>query len=161
MHESSKPDMVEALKALITHPRTPKHEKTAAEEALRRLQRRRPTGGKPQSLPCIECHPEAHGLEIIGDVSWTDEPYEYDVTILFADTRTGELLFGSDAGCSCPHPFESMTRADLDPVENTNEVQAYLHALAGGPHVDNPRAAAAIADLVERVQARRRSLGHH
>lgn len=161
MHESSKSDMVAALKALIAHPRTPIYEKSAAEEALRRLQRQRPpVGARPQSQSCIDCHPEAHGLETVGDVSWTDEPYEYDVTVLFADRKTGELLIGSDSGCSCPHPFEEITRADLDPVADVNELQAFLHALAGGPRVDNPRAEAEIVDLLSRVRSRRRPIGH-
>ncbi|MEV3938687.1 hypothetical protein AB0K52_22280 [Glycomyces sp. NPDC049804] len=160
MHESSKPDMIEALQALINHPRTPKHEKTAAQEALRRLKQRRPAASKKsKSLPCIECQPESHGLETVGDVSWTDEHYEYDVTVLFADRKTGALFIGSDSGCSCPHPFEDMTRDDLDPIADINELQACLHALAGGPRVDNPRAEAEIVELLERVRARQRSLG--
>jgi hypothetical protein len=161
MHQSSKPDMIAALQALIDDPRTPRHERDAAIEALRRLQQRR---GRPRSqsdsttLPCIECHPEAHGLETIGDVSWTSEQW-FDVTVLFADRTTGALLIGSDAGCSCPHPFEDMTRDDLDPIASVGELQAYLHALLGDPSTDNANAEAEIADLIGRVRSRRLALG--
>lgn len=155
-HDPSKPDMIEALKALINHPRTPKHERAAAEEALRRLQSKRPeTKRRAAKLPCIDCHPEAHGLETIGAVSWTEEDYEYDVSVLFYDAKTREYFLGSDSGCSCPHPFEDQTRADLDPVKSINELQAYLHALAGGPRVDNRQVEAEIVELLERVRKRR------
>jgi hypothetical protein len=56
--------------------------------------------------------PEKFGLKIIGNLSWDDDPYQFDMTTVWQDITTGELFYASDSGCSCPSPFEALTSRD-------------------------------------------------
>lgn len=58
--------------------------------------------------PDVYMQPEHFGLETVGTVSWDDEPYQFDLTIVLRD-RDGRLYWASDSGCSCPSPFEDFT----------------------------------------------------
>lgn len=55
--------------------------------------------------------PEKHGLTTVGSVDWCDEPYEFDMTVVWQD-EDGEFYWGSDSGCSCPSPFEEFLSKD-------------------------------------------------
>lgn len=48
--------------------------------------------------------PSKHGLTRVGDLDFSGGGYEFDITVVFWDGKT--LLWGDDAGCSCPSPFE-------------------------------------------------------
>lgn len=50
-------------------------------------------------------YPENSDLEIVGIVNWTNELYEFDMTVVWRDS-TGMFYWDSDSGCSCPLPFE-------------------------------------------------------
>lgn len=60
----------------------------------------------------IYYHPEAHGLEMVGEIDWDDEPYQFCITGVWKKTR-GQYYIASDSGCSCPSPFEDLQFEDL------------------------------------------------
>jgi hypothetical protein len=72
--------------------------------------------------------PEFYGLEVVGSIEWTDEPYEFDTTVVWRDRATGEFLYANDSGCSCPCPFEDHKREDLTPTGSLAEFRATLDA---------------------------------
>lgn len=53
----------------------------------------------------IYYNPEAFGLEIVGEIEWDDEPYTFNMTVVWKERR-GRYWIASDSGCSCPSPFE-------------------------------------------------------
>lgn len=71
--------------------------------------------------------PEAYGLEIIGSIEWDDEPYEFDMTVVWRDKETGILYYANDSGCSCPSPFEDFSSKDELTETTPQELQLYLH----------------------------------
>jgi hypothetical protein len=84
--------------------------------------------------------PAAYGLELVGDVEWDDEPYQFNMTAVWRSTTTGQLYYADDSGRSCPSPFEDHSTEDLIPATR-HEV---LDRLSESP--------ATAADLIERVQ---------
>jgi hypothetical protein len=63
--------------------------------------------------PDLFSSPEKFGLKIIGNLSWDDDAYQFDMTTVWQDITTGELFYASDSGCSCPSPFEMLTSRDV------------------------------------------------
>lgn len=55
--------------------------------------------------------PEKLGLTIVGEIDWVNAPYEFDLTVVWKDAE-GKLYWYSDAGCSCPSPFEDVRSLD-------------------------------------------------
>lgn len=64
--------------------------------------------------------PEKFGLEIIDEVEWDDEPYQFNYTVVWRDLTTGQLFYASDSGCSCPSPFEDLGVNDLNEISREN-----------------------------------------
>lgn len=56
--------------------------------------------------------PEKHGLTPIGEVEWTEPDYSFDFAAVWYHKESGKFYFGSDASCSCPSPFEGITKLD-------------------------------------------------
>lgn len=56
--------------------------------------------------------PEKFGLEIVVDID-TGCGYEFDMFVVWHEKATGRLGFATDAGCSCPTPFEYMGVDDI------------------------------------------------
>jgi hypothetical protein len=64
--------------------------------------------------------PENYGLEEVAELSLSDEPYEFDIRVVWRHEETGVLYTARDSGCSCPSPFEDYTSIDqLDRVNYT------------------------------------------
>lgn len=55
--------------------------------------------------------PSKHGLELVGEISWSEPDYSFDLTAVWKKTR-GEYYIASDSGCSCPSPFEDYTSVE-------------------------------------------------
>jgi hypothetical protein len=55
--------------------------------------------------------PEEYGLESVFDVDKSDGCYQFDQFVIWKDGET--YFWASDAGCSCPSPFEEMGRNSL------------------------------------------------
>jgi hypothetical protein len=87
--------------------------------------------------------PEKYGLEIVGEVEWYDEPYEFDMTVVWKD-KEGQLYYASDSGCSCPSPFEDFDSVQDLTVATKHEILTYL-----GEHAQTGEA----INLIEKVAA--------
>lgn len=98
----------------------------------------------------IYSKPEGFGLEILGDIDFAEE-YEFAIFAVFRDTGTGAILYGFDSGCSCPVPFESISRDDLEPLDSIN----YLRHLLSGYRTayDRVDRGTACENLTERMRA--------
>lgn len=77
----------------------------------------------------IYYNPEAFGLQIIGDVDVAGS-YEFDILVVFKDSRTNKIYYATDSGCSCPTPFEDHRKKDLTEItrENLKEFEAICFA---------------------------------
>jgi hypothetical protein len=56
--------------------------------------------------------PGRYGLKIVGSVSFDNEPYQFHVGVVWQQEETGLFFIGTDSGCSCPSPFESVHSLD-------------------------------------------------
>lgn len=70
-------------------------------------------------------NPANCGLEILA-VAEDDEPWQFDLLVLWRDLDSGRFFVGADSGCSCPSPFE-----DVRSVADLSEVRTQDDALAG------------------------------
>jgi hypothetical protein len=71
-------------------------------------------------------NPDHFGLELIGSINWDDEPYEFYLTAVWKAKR-GEYYLGDDSGCSCPSPFENVTK--LEELDGPHDKRALESAL--------------------------------
>ena len=74
-------------------------------------------------------NPEKFGLTVVGVAYDDDLSYEFDEFIVWRDAE-GSLRWASDAGCSCPIPFEDVTLADMGKGDAA-AAHAALDELAG------------------------------
>jgi hypothetical protein len=63
----------------------------------------------------VASEPEAFGLEIVAEVEYSDGCYQFDTRIVWRDKETGRLY--TARGCSCPIPFESYDRRNIEIVD--------------------------------------------
>lgn len=71
--------------------------------------------------------PEGQGFRTIATACWSEESYQFDVTVLFQHIASGAFYLGSDSGCSCPAPGENWsTMEDLTRVRKLQDLIDYL-----------------------------------
>lgn len=70
--------------------------------------------------------PEKFGLELVAEVSWNDDSYQFDDTIVLFHRETGRWFVESDSGCSCPCPFEGLSSLDDLAVFDKTSAQSEL-----------------------------------
>ena len=101
-----------------------------------------------QGLSNIYYTPEKFGLQTVGEVDRGDG-YGFDRFVVWADAD-GNLMYDTDAGCSCPSPFENAGLGTLT-AGSTYEVIAALDKWSRDDdfRTRNPGAA---ADLIERLR---------
>ena len=91
-------------------------------------------------------NPEDFGLTIVDEIEWRDEPYEFDMTVVWKD-KSGKYWIASDSGCSCPSPFETYdTLESLDGPHNKRGVESILRNMLH-EHRDNGWGSRSYADL--------------
>lgn len=56
--------------------------------------------------------PEAFGLQVIGTLNNPEADYDFHMFAVWKHEETGKIYYASDAGCSCPSPFEDYTSLD-------------------------------------------------
>ncbi len=56
--------------------------------------------------------PEKFGLEILGELKDPEAIDGFNTLIVLRGLETGRLFWATDAGCSCPGPFEDYTSID-------------------------------------------------
>lgn len=73
--------------------------------------------------------PGNFGLEFIGEIEWDEESFQFNLTAVWRDAENSNVLFwASDAGCSCPSPFEDLKGRDDLYTGTRMELQEYLEA---------------------------------
>lgn len=73
----------------------------------------------------IYCSPEEFELEIAFEAD-AGGSYEFDKLVIWRKLSDGSLLMGTDAGCSCPSPFEDTELKDLE-VATPEAVNAWFN----------------------------------
>lgn len=73
-------------------------------------------------------NPETHGLEIVAEVDDPDVCWSFNLIVVWRRKSDGTLLWGEDAGCSCPSPFE-----DVEPQPLSATRSAFMRALDDHP----------------------------
>lgn len=79
--------------------------------------------------PDLYYQPEAFGITTVGEASWDDECWQFDLTVVWQSKEDPKLFYwANDSGCSCPAPFEDFTSLDYDGVHKgtKQEACAYL-----------------------------------
>lgn len=70
--------------------------------------------------------PEKFGMETVGEISWSEPCYDFDLTCVWKQAR-GKFFIASDSGCSCPSPFEDFTKVeDLEGPFTKAELRKHL-----------------------------------
>ena len=103
--------------------------------------------------PDVYNSPSAFGLEILGTVQWTEQSYDYDMTIVLrSETATGTLYWADDSGCSCPSPFEYCTSLDKLETGTLADLEAHLNdRLATAVKTDWDDPWADVADILRKA----------
>lgn len=74
-------------------------------------------------------HPEACGLELVGDLEDANACWEFTTLIVVREIATGDLYAAQDSGCSCPTPFEDVRSfADMAPIKTVDELKDFVQA---------------------------------
>lgn len=97
-------------------------------------------------------HPEKFGLTQVGQVDWDGgDDYGFDFTVVWKD-KNGNLYWASDAGCSCPSPFEDFSD-DLSELETGSffDLAKFFNDRCS-EHWSNAQAQAEIVDLLGRLR---------
>lgn len=95
-------------------------------------------------------HPEKFGLEIVGTAELEDEPYQFDLLVVWRDVD-GNLYYAHDTGCSCPSPFEEFNSVDdLDKLISLDDLQEYRKGWDGEIQPDSYRNNQ-VTGLIEKV----------
>lgn len=77
--------------------------------------------------PNVYSTPEKCGLELVADIEFSDECYQFDTLIVLRDLKTKRYYSANSSGCSCPQPFEEFRRlGDLDDF-NYDSIRALCH----------------------------------
>lgn len=97
----------------------------------------------------IYYYPEKYDLQVIGQVDWCDESYSFELTVVWKD-KTGNLLWASDAGCSCPSPFEDHNLSTLE-TGSKFELMEYLTNYKANLYYTPSNVDAQIVELLARV----------
>lgn len=88
----------------------------------------------------------ALGLEKVGEFDVREPDYSFDIFGVWRDPLTGDFYTATDSGCSCPTPFEDITkREDMTKHTTAHAVVAEIHA------VEKPYESP--ADLIAKIMA--------
>ena len=89
-------------------------------------------------------------LEYIGEVEWTGESYQFDITAVWYHPESGLFYWGDDSGCSCPTPFEDVH--DLSGLEAGNRFDVIHHLEARGDEgFYSEHAGMEMVNLIDRI----------
>lgn len=61
--------------------------------------------------PTVYCDPAKFTLEVVAEMDDPGAYYSYDLLVVWKH-KDGRVFYASDAGCSCPSPFEHITSLD-------------------------------------------------
>ena len=97
--------------------------------------------------------PQKFGLEMVGEVEWVGASYEFDLTGVWKEKR-GVYWIGNDSGCSCPSPYEDLTKEDLYGPYNKAQLKERLETLVAerASETDNYYGGRTRAELMKDVR---------
>lgn len=73
--------------------------------------------------------PEGWGLATVAEFDKSDGCYQFDLVVIWK-TKEGQLLIGTDWGCSCPSPFENVEHiSELEHVNPDNPAASIRNAV--------------------------------
>lgn len=76
--------------------------------------------------------PESVGMEIVGTVD-ASEAFEFEILLVVRDLEDGKLYIATDAGCSCPVPFEDVRgRSDMRRIDSIADFDAEAGSYLSG-----------------------------
>lgn len=105
--------------------------------------------------PDIYYNPDKFGLEIVAEVDWLGEAYEFDFTIILKD-KDNNFYWARDSGCSCYSPFEYFTSLDHEDVHmgTYQEANKALDAMSKemGEWRDKSRIAVEVAEAKVKIR---------
>lgn len=93
--------------------------------------------------------PADFGLTTVGEVEWTDESYEFDLTVVWKDVD-GNLYWADDSGCSCPSPFEDFST--IDQLDKGNFFDLVKHLDSRKEKAYSSHAKDEVVDLLSRLR---------
>lgn len=97
------------------------------------------------NLPDVYNQPDKFGIELLGSVDLSEPNYDFDLFVVWRRPDVNGYEYGwlSDAGCSCPSPFEDYNSVD-DIFWGTREevADAFENVLQGGGYTASERASA-------------------
>lgn len=67
------------------------------------------------NIPYYEGRSGSEGYSFFDDIDLGGY-YEFDIFLVIKNNETGELLYSTDSGCSCPEPFEGHYLEDFTPI---------------------------------------------
>lgn len=82
--------------------------------------------------------PAGAGLEIVAEIY--DGGYDWSAFVVFRKLDDGTLLWGTDSGCSCYGPFDSLDGPEDLNVLNKGTWNEFAHALSEFNDYDMPQA---------------------
>ena len=86
-------------------------------------------------------NPEDHGLEIVGEISFDDDSYQFEMGVVWWHPERRAFFYATDSGCSCPSPFEDyLSVDDLGEPLDLSKLTARLRALKLPDYVGSPPA---------------------
>lgn len=97
--------------------------------------------------PDVYHQPEEFGLTIVASAA-RYEDYGFDMFVVWRDAD-GNLLYASDAGCSCPSPFEDVTSVDMLTRGNKFEAINALVSWSKSWDDDSLKSGLSVADVTE------------
>jgi hypothetical protein len=99
----------------------------------------------------IYYHPEAYGLAEFGQVDFRVASYEFDFAVVWR-TENNVFYASTDAGCSCPVPFDRIKSVDdLDGPMDRAAVIEWITELQAPEYDPNPDFQAQKVRLIERI----------
>lgn len=104
---------------------------------------------KPKANPYY--HPELCGLEIIGSLDDPDLSYEFNTLVFWFRPSTKEVLCASDAGCSCPTPFDEVLGGEgLETIGSWRDARNAIGSWLSGCETRPP--AGEVEDLIRKLK---------
>lgn len=99
--------------------------------------------------------PESYGLEVVGEVEFSDMNYQFDTTVVWRDVETGDLYYADDSGCSCPCPFEGHNRETITKIGTSGDLMEHLKSRLEECYDDSDRERAKVgcAELIVKVMS--------
>jgi hypothetical protein len=98
-------------------------------------------------------NPEKYGLEVVGDIEWSDAFYQFDMTVVWFHPESKKYYIAHDSGCSCPSPFEAINElAEIEEVTIDGAIRQLEFRRGPGQH-DGDYGVSESLELIKRLRS--------